>query len=452
MLLHVTSLPGPHRHGVIDENAYRFVDLIAAAGFTVWQTLPIGPVDAAGSPYSLRSAHAGNPDLLDPSSRVGPAEMKHLARFARIHRRWLLPLALFSVLSERYDGAPWWEWPAALRNRQGKSIRQTLITHRAKIRQVLLNEYLFDVQWRKLKSYANDKGVFLFGDLPFYVDRNSVDVWWQRELFELDEQGIPIEVAGVPPDYFSEDGQLWGNPLYDWGRMEKRSFRWWVERLRHQHSRFDLVRLDHFRAFESFWAVPADAKSAREGRWRAAPGAALLNSLRSALGGLPLVAEDLGTITPAVHALRDQFDLPGMLVLQFAFDGTDTNPYLPANHSRNAVVYTGTHDNDTTVGWYQSLDEASRNRVRESLGCAGDTVPEHLVAAAYASGARLAILPMQDLLGLGSQARMNTPGTTAGNWQWRFYWPAIPDDFVDRFSSLARQHDRAPDRISAERA
>ena len=291
----------------------------------------------------------------------------------------------------------------------------------------MFEQYLFELQWTSLKRYANERGVHLFGDLPFYVDRNSVEVWWEPGLFALDAHGEPLAVAGVPPDYFNADGQLWGNPLYDWQAMQREGFRWWLARMREQLARFDLVRIDHFRALESYWAVPAGAPSARAGQWRPGAGDALLAALRAELGAMPLVAEDLGIITDEVRALRDRFALPGMVVLQFAFDGSPDNPHLPQQHVPNSVAYTGTHDNDTTVGWYASLAPQSRDVVHAMLGVgATPPVPEFLIDAAYASAATLAVVPMQDLLARDSGARMNTPGTVVGNWRWRFAWADVP--------------------------
>jgi 4-alpha-glucanotransferase len=287
------------------------------------------------------------------------------------------------------------------------------------------------MQWAALKRYANERGAHLFGDLPFYVDRNNVDVWWQRELFAVDASGRTLAVAGVPPDYFNADGQLWGNPLYDWNAMEESGFRWWLERIGTQLARFDLLRIDHFRALESYWAIPAGAATARLGEWQQGRGDALLTALRAELGEIPLVAEDLGLITDEVRALRDRFNIPGMVVLHFAFDGSPDNPYVPARHARNAVVYTGTHDNDTTVGWYASLDSRQREIVHATLGVgATPPVPDFLIDVAYASNAALAIVPMQDLLARDTGARMNTPGTVIGNWRWRFDWSDVPSSLA----------------------
>jgi 4-alpha-glucanotransferase len=455
VLLHPTSLPGRAANGTLGADAWRFVDFLAAGGFSVWQTLPLGPVDAYGSPYCLRSAYAGDPRLLDAAqlatlrelpramafdavgtarpqafrsfARAASSDQRHgFARFMRARRRWLLPYGLFELCSARFDGEPWWAWPAAFRRRHAPTLLEFLAEDREHFRAILFEQYLFDLQWLALKRYANDRGVYLFGDLPFYVDLNSVEVWWNRQLFRLDADDRPVAVAGVPPDYFNADGQLWGNPLYDWAEMQRRGFRWWRHRLHAQLDRFDLIRIDHFRALESYWEVPYGAETARSGEWRRAPGAELLSALRAELSEIPLVAEDLGIITDDVRALRDRFELPGMVVLQFAFDGSPDNPHLPQNHVPNAVAYTGTHDNDTTVGWYASLEGPTRASVRRALGLENSVrAPEFLIEAVYASRAQLAIIPLQDLLGLDSSSRMNTPGTTVGNWRWRFSWDQL---------------------------
>ncbi|HEY3515459.1 MAG TPA: 4-alpha-glucanotransferase [Gammaproteobacteria bacterium] len=457
VLLHPTSLPGPYARGTFGADARRFVDWLAAGGFSVWQTLPLGVTDAHGSPYALRSAHAGDPRFIDAADLGEAAELPArfdvaqdrdarytsfaelanaeqqaaFAKFVRAHRRWLEPYGLFELLSARFDGAPWWQWPAPYRDRDAAALRECRAASRAQLRALVFEQYLFELQWGAVKRHANARGVYLFGDLPFYVDRNSVDVWWEPGLFALDAHGEPLAMAGVPPDYFNADGQLWGNPLYDWDAMEQSGFRWWLDRIGTQLARFDLLRIDHFRALESYWAIPAGATTARLGQWQRGRGDALLSALRAQLGEIPLVAEDLGIITDEVRAMRDRFDLPGMVVLHFAFDGSLDNPYLPANHRRNAVVYTGTHDNDTTVGWYNSLDSRARDTVHGMLGV-GPTprVPEFLIHAAYESNAALAILPMQDLLARDSGARMNTPGTVVGNWRWRFAWPDVPESLT----------------------
>jgi 4-alpha-glucanotransferase len=470
----VTSLPGPLSHGVLGDDATRFVDLIAAAGFTVWQTLPVGPVDQTLSPYQMKSVHAGNPGLVDPAPfmqrgwlaelpadascgtwlaeawtafhrMANPSDRQQFDAYVQHNRGWLLPYTIFEYHRRKFARAPWWEWPAEVRDRDPKTLTRMLGAARDALRGIAFEQYAFDRQWQRLREYAHSKGVLLFGDLPFYVDLDSVEVWWNRRLFRVDEFGRAEAVAGVPPDYFNADGQLWGNPLYAWEAMRADGFRWWVERVRGQLRRFDLLRLDHFRALESYWEVPAGAASAREGRWQRAPGDELLQALRQELGAVPLVAEDLGIITDEVRALRDRHALPGMLVLQFAFDGSPQNPYLPANHVENAVVYTGTHDNDTTRGWYENLDAGARTRVDSVLASTPGDMPGALIRAAYASPARLAVLPMQDLLALGSAARMNVPGTTAGNWQWRFGWEQVDPQLAERCHRLAVMSGRATD-------
>ncbi len=306
--------------------------------------------------------------------------------------------------------------------------------HRNRIQIAIFEQFLFDRQWRALKDYANERGVLMFGDMPFYVDGDSADVWWRRQCFRLGEDGQPDVVAGVPPDYFSEDGQWWGNPVYDWAHLSASGFDWWLDRLAQQLRWFDLIRLDHFRALAACWEIPAGAESAREGAWHEVPGKALLDSARERFGILPLVAEDLGTIDDKVTDLRDDYRLPGMLILHFAFDGSPDNPYLPGNHVENAVVYTGTHDNDTTLGWYASLDDPTRELVDRLVD--GEPMPHGLVRSAMGSRAKLAIVPMQDVMCLDSEARMNTPGVSEGNWSWRFDWEELDPMAGARYTAL----------------
>lgn len=466
VLLHPTSLPGSGSQGTLGEDARRFVDFLQGAGFRLWQMLPPGPVDSSLSPYQMKSAHAGNTRLIDQADvlalgwldaehptddpatwlaaayqgfrdRASVAERAAFDGFVQEQRHWLLPWSLYEHFRRRFALQPWWEWPQDIRDHEPKTLTATLAAERDGLRAIAFEQFLFDRQWQRLRDYANDRGICLFGDLPFYVDLDSVEVWWQRRLFRLDPDGRPQTVAGVPPDYFNADGQLWGNPLYDWDAMRALDFRWWCERVRTQLRHFDLLRLDHFRALESYWEIPATAATAREGHWQKAPGAQLLAALERDLGAVPLVAEDLGIITQAVRDLRDEYALPGMLVLQFAFDGSPQNPYLPANHIEHAVVYTGTHDNDTTLGWYNALDAGTRARVDALLACTPGDMPAALIRAAYASPAQLAVIPMQDLLGLDSSARMNMPGVADGNWRWRFRWEQISSDLAERCRRLA---------------
>jgi 4-alpha-glucanotransferase len=470
VLLHPTSLPGPGSRGTFGADARRFVEWLAAGGFGVWQTLPLGIADAYGSPYTLRSAHAGDPRFIDAAdlaavpqlpARIDAAgdraaryasfaalataeQTRAFVGFVRAQRRWLFPYGLFELASARFTDSPWWQWPAAYRDLNPGPLRELFAENRTEFRALLFEQYVFELQWRALKLYANERDIQLFGDLPFYVDRSSVDVWWHRRLFALDAGGEPLAVAGVPPDYFNAEGQLWGNPLYDWDAIEWSGFRWWLDRIVAQLRHFDLLRIDHFRALESYWEIPAGASTARLGQWRHGRGDALLTALRARLGAIPLVAEDLGIITDEVRALRDRFGLPGMVVLQFAFDGSPDNPHLPRHHRRNAVVYTATHDNDTTVGWYASLDSRARDVVHRMLGIEPALpVPELLVDTAYASNAGLAIVPLQDLLALDSGARMNTPGTVVGNWRWRFTWADVPPQLAAACRARAVRTGRA---------
>jgi 4-alpha-glucanotransferase len=443
VLLHVASLPGESPTGTLGAAARRFIDLLAAAGFSVWQMLPVGPGD---SPYGSRSTHAGDPRLLD-RDRAWPgdaADETALAAFCAAQSGWLDDFALFTALGEAHGGSEWWQWPRPLRDRQPAALAQATRAHASLMERVRLEQYEFQRQWQALRDHARLRGVLLFGDLPVFVAADSADVWAHREFFRLGSDGRPQVVAGVPPDYFSAEGQRWGNPLYDWDRLRADGFGWWIERVRTHLARFDLLRIDHFRGLQAFWEIPGDASSARHGRWVEAPGGALFEAIRSALGDGRLVAEDLGTITPDVIALREAFAIPGMLVLQFAFDGGPDNPYLPHNHVPRAVVYTGTHDNDTTAGWWRTLDREARQCVSAYFGREDPPMPETLIRAAYASVARLAIVPLQDLLGLGSGARLNTPGTAEGNWGWRFAWGDVPGELAGAQRRLLDLYGRLP--------
>lgn len=461
VLLHPTSLPGPWESGVLGSDAYRFLEWLRDGGFRWWQMLPVGPVGESISPYQLTSAFAGNPRLIDPDdlqsagwlpveprgapgswaerkallhsawlhfcATAGPEERAEFTTYWQAQRGWLLPFALFGVARGRYGDGGFWTWPQAVRRREPAAISRLLQEEGAEIREIAFEQWVFDRQWVRLRTRAREYGIELLGDLPIYVDQDSADVWWHRRLFRVDADGRPAAVAGVPPDYFSAEGQLWGNPLYDWDAMRADGFRWWVDRVHTQLRRFDCLRIDHFRGLQAYWEISAEATSAREGQWQLAPGAPLLAALGAACGGQPFLAEDLGTITAEVHALRTQFGLPGMLIAQFAFDGSEDNPYLPANQVEAAVVYSGTHDNDTVVGWSRSLDSGSREYAQRVLGCGPDDLPDALLRSVWQSRAQTAIFPFQDLLGLGSEARMNTPATTTGNWTWRFAWSQVPE-------------------------
>jgi 4-alpha-glucanotransferase len=461
VLLHATSLPDSTR-GALGQAARSFVDWLVAAGFSVWQFLPLGPVGADRSPYFGRSIHAGNPGLIDLNGlaalgvlepgavtttaraaglalactriRTHPGDPgREFATFTSHEARWLADYALFTAIQAEEGGRAWWEWPAALRRREPDALAAARASLAEPIARAEAEQFFFFTQWRALRRYAAERGVRLFGDLPMYLAPDSVDAWVHPELFQLGADGRPTAVAGVPPDYFATDGQLWGNPLFRWEEHQRTGFAWWLERLRAQFELFDLLRIDHFRGLESYWAVPADAPSAAFGEWRPASGAKLLARARAEFGGLAVVAEDLGVITPEVLRLRDEFDLPGMRVAQFGFDGRAQNPHLPHNWTVRSVGYSGTHDNDTSASWYAGLDAESRERVADYLGTSPARVVAALTRTVLASVAQLAILPMQDLLGLGREARMNTPGTTLGNWSWQFAWPDVPALLATRY-------------------
>lgn len=472
VLLHPTSLPDAHDRGALGRHARRFIDLLVAAGISVWQVLPIGPTHADRSPYHCASAHAGDPALIDLDELVdqgwldapapgGPARPGRgdtlraayaifsgqatpesrvaFEQFVRTQKHWLQDYALYQAFKQIHGGAPWWEWPPATRDRHpGFEARAP----GAAVGQQYFEQFLFFRQWGALRRYANDRGVWLFGDMPIFVALDSAEVWSGREHFALDREGRPETVAGVPPDYFSQTGQRWGNPHYRWERLQEDGFQWWIERVRTGLGLFDLVRIDHFRGFEAYWSIPASEPTAVRGQWVQAPGEALLDALHAAFEPLPLVAEDLGIITDAVRQLRDRYRLPGMKILQFAFDGTPDNPYLPHNHVRNSVVYTGTHDNDTTLGWFEGLPQDLRARVLGYLGQPAEPMPWPLIRTALASVAWLSVVPLQDLLGLGSADRMNTPGTVEHNWNFRFSWDQIPPDLPGRVRQLVFQYGR----------
>jgi 4-alpha-glucanotransferase len=436
VLLHLASL-GP---GALGSAGRAFVDWLAQAGFTVWQILPLGPTGADGSPYWVRSDHAGNRAFI--AADEPPPDETECAAFHERAREWLADYARFEVLSALHAG-PWWQWPAAHRDREPAAMQELDRAHAADIERVRREQCAFDVQWQRLRAYAHARGVRLFGDVPFYVAPDSADVWAHRGQFQLAADGRPKAVAGVPPDYFSETGQLWGNPLYEWTAMRDDDFALWRARVRRQLERVDLLRIDHFRALASHWAVPASAPDARGGAWRKTPGRALLQALKRDLGDLPLVAEDLGFITPDVTALRTAFGLPGMRVLQFAFGGASDDVHLPHMHAHDSVVYTGTHDNDTTLGWYLSLDGETQRRVDFYLRVAPGGMPEALTRAALGSVGQLAVVPMQDLLRLGSEARLNTPGTAVGNWTWKLPAGALNAELSASCALLNRVYGRA---------
>lgn len=476
ILLHVTSLPGPGRVGELGADAYRFVDFLNSAGMSVWQILPIGPTMRDNSPYQSRSVYAGNPRLislemprqrgwLDGSpaadtaptdkgkrhalrlawegfkERATPGDRAEYQRFTAEQGWWLEDYALFLALHTE-EKRCWWDWHKSLRDRQPQALAMARARLSNSIETTCFEQYLFYTQWMNLKRYANERDVLLFGDVPIFVAHDSAEVWAHREYFDLLEDGHPRVVAGVPPDYFSDTGQRWGNPLYRWEVVEADGFSFWIDRLRVQSTLFDFLRIDHFRGFEAYWEIPAKEKTAIHGRWVKAPGEKLFAHLERSLPQLELVAEDLGIITPEVETMRKSHGLPGMKILQFAFSGGADNPYLPFRHTRDSVVYTGTHDNDTTLGWYTSLDDPTREYVDEFLGRSREVMPWSMIRTALASRANLAILPMQDVMGLDGRYRMNTPGTTHGNWEWRFHWDQIEPDLGERLAHRVRLYGR----------
>jgi 4-alpha-glucanotransferase len=428
--------------GAFGAPAARFIDWLADAGFTVWQMLPLVPVDPSGSPYWARSDRAGSEELIDATA-PDPGNADDLAAYRAASAHWLDDFTLFEALSEEQGGAPWWKWPAPLRQRDATALAAARLRLAPRLTRMARMQWRFDEQWRALRRHADARGVKIFGDLPIYVAPDSVAAWVSPEAFQLDAGGEARSVSGVPPDYFSEDGQLWGNPLYDWDAQQRSGFSFWLQRLALQADRFDLLRIDHFRALEAYWSVPAGAKTAREGEWCAAPGRQLLAQVRRQLPQLELVAEDLGVITPEVTALRRDFSLPGMRVLQFGFDGDPANLHLPHEHAADAVAYTGTHDNDTTVGWYAALAAGARDQVRRYLGRPDDEVVDALRRAALASVAVLAVLPAQDILHLGSEARRNRPGTTSGNWSWRLPPHSLTPELAVRYRDLNQLYNRS---------
>jgi 4-alpha-glucanotransferase len=437
VLLHLGSLT--HALG---RGGRAWIDWLEQAGFSVWQFLPVGPTGTDGSPYWMQSDAAGEPSFIDAQElpRLEGAEYRS---FLERSRDWLEDFACFEVLRELNQGAPWWSWPREQRDRAPAALASLRRDFALQLEQIRAQQFAFATQWQRLRTYARERGVQLFGDLPFYLAPSSVETWAQRDQFQLDAVGRPAAVAGVPPDYFSPTGQLWGNPLYAWEVMRRDGFRLWRTRLRRLLERVDLLRLDHFRALAAHWAVPAGAADARAGAWRHTPGWALLRTLRQELGELPLVAEDLGVITPDVEDLRRGFELPGMRVLQFGFDGSSDNPHLPQMHRRDSVVYTGTHDNDTTLGWYTSLDSGTRSRVDFFLRATPGSMPDALIRLALGSVGSIAVLPMQDILALGSEARLNTPGTTHGNWAWRLPADALTAERARHCLALNLAYGRA---------
>jgi 4-alpha-glucanotransferase len=484
--LHPTALPGPYGIGDLGPQAYAWVDALIRAGQTYWQVLPLNPTGFGDSPYQGLSAIAGNPNLVSPEALAGdglldPADLTErrfppgaidygrtiefkrnlLARawarfragtapalrqpfeeFAARQGFWLDDFALFMALKEAHKGAAWSDWARELVLRQPMALARARQALRETVGFHQFAQFLFFRQWQALRAYASERGVRIIGDVPIFVASDSADVWGNPELFQLDARRRPMVVAGVPPDYFSRTGQLWGNPLYDWRALKERDYAWWVARLRAILELVDVVRIDHFRGLVAYWEVPADQPTAQFGRWAPGPGADFCDAVARQLGFLPVLAEDLGLITPDVVALREQYRLPGMRVLQFAFGAGNDNLYLPHNYTALSVAYTGTHDNDTSRGWYASASDQARDHFRRYAGRDGSDVAWDLIRLAWASVSDCAIAPLQDVLDLGSEARMNAPGRAGGNWTWRFREGMLTDFVLERLRALTELYQR----------
>ena len=491
VLLHPTCLPGTQGCGVFDDHAVRFLDFLKAAGMKYWQVCPLGPTGYGDSPYQCFSAFAGNPYLVDlaaliPAGLLAANDLAELATlspdrtdygaiyrlkprllqsayaqfkkthpvlpygdftaFCQTHAHWLDAYAYFRALKDHFNGVAWWEWPAETRDcrRAAKSPLRAQLADAIAAYQ--FGQYLFFGQWARLRAEARERDIEIIGDLPIFVARDSADAWSNPALFELDPRTLlPLAVAGVPPDYFSADGQLWGNPLYRWEAHRADGYAWWLARMRASFELCDIVRIDHFRGFDSYWRIPVPAETARVGAWVPGPGLDLFRAFRTAFPAGRIIAEDLGILTDSVTQLREDSGLPGMLVLHFAWAGDATNSYLPHNATPNSVIYPGTHDNDTTTGWYRSASEVERDHVRRYLRVAGDDVAWDFIRASYACVSRLAVISLQDIFALGADARFNTPAQAEGNWQWRCRTAALEKSFgatTDYLRALAQLYSR----------
>ena len=481
ILLHPTSLPGDFGIGDLGPEAYKWIDFLAESGCKNWQILPLGPTGYGNSPYQSFSSFAGNiliisPEILFNDGLLSKEDLSNHQKFnkervdyslvkdwkleilsmaynnaflnkpetlwndfldfKKRNKNWLQDFSDFITIKNFHNGKPWVEWDTSLRDREENTLKTFRIQHQAEINEQSFFQFLFFRQWENLRSYAHSKNIQIIGDIPIYVAHDSVDVWVNRELFTLKENGMPSFVAGVPPDYFSKTGQLWGNPLYHWEKLKEDNFQWWIERIRAILNLVDVIRLDHFRGFHAYWEIPGDAQTAEHGRWVEAPGFDLFTALIKVFPELPFIAEDLGVISEETVQLRNHFNLPGMKVLQFAFGDTPNNPFLPHNYERNYIAYTGTHDNDTTKHWYEQTDENTRNFYRSYLQKDGSDVSWDFIRAIWSSVAIISIAPFQDFLRLGKNARMNFPGTQEGNWEWRMSSHAINSDLAHQIQEI----------------
>ncbi len=491
ILLHPTSLPGKFGIGDLGSEAYKFIDFLKEAGQTLWQVFPLGPTGYGDSPYQCFSAFAGNPLLISPEKlkedgllsdddlkspiqsdqkRIDYGQVidykksilkkayinfrgnsnsieEEFKKFCETQKEWLDDFALFMSLKDHHGGAVWSSWEKGLVQRDKKVLADWENKLSDDIQYQKFIQFSFFKQWDSVRNYANEKGIKIIGDMPIFIAYDSSDLWANKELFTVDEEGKLTFVAGVPPDYFSETGQLWGNPLYKWDEMEKDDFLWWRKRFSSLFQLVDIVRIDHFRGFEAYWKIPGGEKTAQKGKWTKAPGEKLFNTLKKHLGELPILAEDLGVITPPVEALRDQFGFPGMKVLQFAFGTKMETKFLPHNFIPNCLVYTGTHDNDTTRAYFEKEKEKDGDifeHAQKYLNYYGNDILSELIRVAYASVANIVIIPMQDILNLGADARMNFPSTTGGNWSWRFTWDQIDENLSKHYNGLTQLYERPP--------
>lgn len=483
ILLHPTSLPGKYGMGALGDAAKKFIDFLSAAKQTYWQILPLGPTGYGDSPYQCFSSNAGNPYLIDidelvnmglltadqipvleveDATRINYGDVidhklnvLHLAikqfdqnnneyqLFLAQNKHWLHDYALFMALKDKFDKRPWYEWEDDYRLRNSTVLENERTALSEAISFQTFIQYIFYKQWNDIKSYANNNSIKIIGDIPIYVAMDSSDTWCNPELFQFDQNKNPLVVGGCPPDYFSETGQLWGNPIFNYAKMEEDGFTWWINRIRASLALYDWVRVDHFRGFAGYWSIPYGEATAINGAWIPGPGIKLFNAIKNALGDIPIIAEDLGLITPDVIVLRDHFNLPGMKILQFAFDSSEANDYIPHNYIKNCVVYTGTHDNDTVLGWYEKASDADKKYLLAYLNSNGSDICKDLIRAAWSSVANTAMVPMQDLLRLGGDARINLPGTTVNNWLWRMREEDMNETLAAELAEITVLYDRA---------
>ena len=487
VLLPVSSLPSAYGIGCFSKEAYEFVDKLQEAGQSCWQILPLGPTSYGDSPYQSFSTFAGNPYFIDPEdlvkrgwitkkqcdsfdfgdnreyvdyAKVYNSRFKLLRtawknsniskdagfrKFVKENSRWLDDYALYMAVKASFDNVCWVEWDEDIKTRKPQALKTYQKKYADEIEFYQFQQYMFRIQWEKLKTYANSKGISIIGDIPIYVAFDSSDAWANPELFQFDEDCNPTAVAGCPPDAFSATGQLWGNPLYNWEYHKKTGYQWWLKRLTACYQMYDVVRIDHFRAFDAYYSIPADAKTAEIGEWKPGPGYELFAAMKKELGEREVIAEDLGFLTPSVLKLVKRTGYPGMKVLQFAFDSREDSDYLPHNYPQNCVVYTGTHDNDTVLGWYRALKRADKRFCDRYLNLSRSRKKEvhwEFIRAAYSSVANLAVIPMQDFLGLGAEARINTPSTLGDNWKWRMLSGAFTEEIAERMKEMAKLYGR----------